>query len=195
MPDRVRFILASGSPRRSQLLREVGLRFTVEVPDVDEEMRNGESAEALVERLARDKADTVARRIQGDAQILAADTVVVLDERVIGKPVDTGDAVAMLLRLSNRTHSVLTGYALQPTRGDDLLSGVEASQVTFRSIERAEAEAYVATGEPMDKAGAYAAQGEGVRFIQRITGLRSNVIGLPVETLLPLLAVRGVKPE
>ncbi len=187
-------ILASGSPRRRELLRAAGIRFEVRVPNVDEGRQCGEPAEAMVERLACDKVAAIAVEVFPDACVLAADTVVVLAERVIGKPRDEAEAIEMLLTLSSQTHRVLTGYALRSPRRTKPRSGFSESLVSFREISHAEAVAYVRTGEPMDKAGAYAVQGSAAKFIDSISGSRSNVIGLPMETILPLLSNSGIRP-
>ena len=170
-PRRV-LILASTSPRRCELLAREGFRFEREAPDVDESARPGEPAEQVAERVARLKAETVAKRAGMDPVVLAADT---------------------LLRLAGKTHRVLTGYALR--RGDEVRSGVAESCVRMREVSPEEAAAYAATGEPLDKAGGYAVQGEGGRFVESIEGSRSNVIGMPVEVVVPLLARFGVRPS
>ena len=188
------FVLASASPRRRQLLEEAGLSFSIEVPDVEERGVPGELPEQLAPRLAADKAHAVARRVPPRAVILAADTLVVLGTDVLGKPQDREEARAMLLRLSGKAHRVLTGYAVLRPEDGALETGVEESLVHIRGVSPQEAARYAAGGEPMDKAGGYAAQGEGGRFVESIDGLRSNVIGLPVEVVLPLLARFGVSP-
>jgi len=184
-------ILASGSPRRRELLRGAGIAFVIDVPDVDESPLPGESPEMLVERLARSKARTVAERSPPEARVLAADTLVVLGEEILGKPLDLDDARAMILRLSGRTHRVLTGFALLGPQLEGWRVGVVESRVTFRSVTAAEAAAYVAAGESLDKAGAYAVQGRGGTLVDQIDGSRSNVIGLPLEVILPLLEASG----
>jgi len=186
-------ILASGSPRRRELLLEAGVQFTVDVPDIDEEPLPAEAPEALVERLAVAKAQTIAQRCGPLARVLAADTIVVLATDILGKPRDGTEACAMLRRLSGRTHRVLTGYALVCGSSQTVEAGIAESRVTFRALTAAEALAYVATGESLDKAGAYAVQGRAGTFVTRIEGSRSNVIGLPMEHVLPLLARFGVR--
>jgi septum formation protein len=185
-------VLASGSPRRRDLLEEAGVRFEVLVPDVDETPAPGEGPAALAERLARSKAAAVRIAAEGGRWILAADTVVAIDDRVLGKPVDPADAVRMLSGLAGRRHRVYTGYALRCARSGELISGVVESHVQIRPLTAEQIAEYVASGEPLDKAGAYAAQGHGGRFIEAIEGSRSNVIGLPMETVLPLLRARGI---
>lgn len=168
-------LLASGSPRRAELLAQIGRSFTVQVPAIDERPRSGESATAYVERMAREKAQAVART---DAVVLAADTVVVLDGRILGKPVDEADAVATLQALGGRRHEVLTAIAL--TDGDRLYSELVATAVTFVPIDEALARAYVETGESADKAGGYGIQGIGGILAERIEGSYSAVVGLPL---------------
>jgi septum formation protein len=185
-------ILASGSPRRRMLLEEAGFAFGIVVPDVDETTAPGEPPERVVARLALDKARAALDGAAPGARVLAADTVVAIDGEILGKPRDPEHAVQMLLQLAGRTHTVFTGFALLARDPSLEEGGVEQSRVTFRAITREEASAYVATGEPMDKAGAYAAQGKGAAFLQRIDGSRSNVIGLPMERLVPLLERCGV---
>ena len=195
-----KLVLASSSPRRRELLRAAGYVFDVQVPDVPEEVRPGEKPTALVERLACDKAAIVAREFASDVCVIAADTVVVLDDRIFGKPRDAAEAAEMLCALAGRKHEVLTGYCLEigcadPKDARGVVSGVSRSQVEMRPVDRAEAERYAASGEPLDKAGGYAVQGNGGRFVSGIDGLRSNVIGLPVEDVAPLLLRLGVRPQ
>jgi len=187
-------VLASASPRRGDLLRRAGLHFEVMPSDVPEEARAGEHPRALVERLAAEKAAAVRSRLPERPRrlVLGSDTVVVLADEILGKPRDAEEAVAMLLRLVGRTHSVWTGVAVFAT--DSARPSVRSieSQVTLRAAAEAELRAYAATGEPLDKAGAYALQGEGRRFVSRVEGSESNVIGLPLEETLVLLAAAGL---
>ena len=187
-------VLASASPRRRDLLQRAGLRFEVMPADIPEELREGEHPRALVERLAAEKAAAVRSRLPERPRrlVLGSDTVVVLADEILGKPRDAEEAVAMLLRLVGRTHSVWTGVAVFAT--DSARPSVRSieSQVTLRAAGEAELRAYVATGEPLDKAGAYALQGEGRRFVSRVEGSESNVIGLPLEETLVLLAAAGL---
>lgn len=196
-----RFILASSSPRRLELLRSRGFEFNVVEPNVDESLREGESPEQAAARLALTKARSVAARVDPGSCVLAADTIVVIDDTMLGKPTDAEDAARMLVRLGGRTHRVITGYAAlvagsssQTVAGGGIESGVEVSRVQMRPIHCEEARAYVASGEPLDKAGAYAVQGEGGRFVERIIGSRSNVIGLPLEPVIRALERLGVVP-
>ena len=177
-------VLASGSPRRRQLLEMLGLPFRVDVPDVNESYRNGEEPEAYVVRLAREKAKTVAARAPGEL-VLGADTTVVVRGEVLGKPASADEAVAMLAKLQGRTHQVMTGVALAlDGRIEDAL---DVTDVTFRPLRAPAIEAYVATGEPMDKAGAYAVQGLGATLVEGIRGDFFGVMGLPVRLVLELL--------
>ncbi|HTO53438.1 MAG TPA: Maf family protein [Myxococcota bacterium] len=185
-------VLASTSPRRRELLREAGLRFQVLSPDVDESALAAEPPEDTARRLALAKASAVLPQVARETCILGADTIVVIDGAQLGKPRDADEAVEMLLRLAGRTHRVLTGFALLVPALGVRESGVVESFVRMHPIERVTAEKYAASGEPLDKAGAYAAQGEGARFIAEIRGSRANVIGLPVEELGPRLARLGV---
>jgi len=189
-------VLASASPRRRDLLQRAGLRFEVMPAYIPEEVREGEPPRALVERLAAEKAAAVRSRLPERPRrlVLGSDTVVVLGDEILGKPRDAEEAVAMLRRLSGRTHRVWTGIAVFAT--DSVTPSVRSieSQVTLRAAGEAELRAYVATGEPLDKAGAYALQGEGRRFVSRIEGSESNVIGLPLEETLVLLAAAGLAP-
>ena len=175
-------ILASGSPRRRELLRAIGVEPVVQPADVDETPGRGEAAAALVTRLAAAKAEAVPAG--DDSLVIAADTVVVLEGDILGKPTDADDARAMLRRLSGRTHEVVTGVHVR--RGDRRASAVEVSEVRFRRLTSDEIDAYVATGEPLDKAGAYAIQGGAGAFVEGLTGSRTNVIGLPTAAVVGL---------
>ena len=168
-------ILASGSPRRVELLGQIGLPFTVQAPAIDETPRAAETAAVYVERMAREKAHALS---VADAVVLAADTVVVLDGRILGKPADAEDAVATLRALGGRRHEVLTAIAL--CDGETLHSEVVSTAVTFVPIDEDLARAYVATGESADKAGSYGIQGIGGILAERIEGSYSAVVGLPL---------------
>lgn len=189
------FVLASTSPRRRELLREAGFAFEIAAPEVDESVLPGESPESLARRLALAKAHAVRARVSRETCVLAADTVVVIDGEVLNKPRDEAEAVEMLLRLAGRTHRVLTGFAVLVESLGVEDCGIVESAVRMHSVDRATAERYARTGEPLDKAGGYAAQGEGGRFVAEIVGSRANVIGLPVETLTPRLAELEVRPS
>jgi septum formation protein len=181
-------VLASGSPRRKQLLEMLRIPFRVVAPDVDEHVLPGEAPEPYVRRLSRAKAEAVASRAPGDV-ILAADTTVVLDGVIFEKPESPAHAVEMLERLQGRTHEVLTAVAV--AQDGELAQALDVSRVTFRPVDRATLEAYVATGEPMDKAGAYAIQGLGAPLIERVEGDFFGVMGLPLRLALDLLARFG----
>jgi septum formation protein len=168
------FVLASASPRRAELLRAAGFGFDVLVADVDETVQCGESPEAYVRRVAAAKAQAVAARVPG-RQVLAADTTVVAGGEILGKPMDAADATRMLRLLSGRTHEVLTAVCLNQS------CEVEVTEVDFVALTTAEIEWYVASGEPMDKAGAYAIQGLASRFVSAVRGSYSNVVGLPIS--------------
>ena len=177
-------VLASGSPRRRQLLEMLGLPFRVVLPEVDETYRNSEAPEAYVVRLAREKATAVAAREPGEL-VLGADTTVVVRGEVLGKPSSPDEAAAMLARLRGRTHQVLSGVAL--AAGDRVEHALDVTDVTFRPLDDATITAYVATGEPMDKAGAYAVQGRGAMLVEGIRGDFFGVMGLPLRLVLELL--------
>jgi len=185
-------LLASGSPRRADLLRAAGLPFEVAPPDVDETPQAGESPETMVARLAEAKARAVAVAHPGRA-VLGADTTVVIDGTSLGKPVDAADASRMLAALSGRTHTVLTGVCLVSPRAPAGESAVAATQVEFLPLSPDEVAWYVASGEPMDKAGGYAIQGLGSRFVRRIEGSYANVVGLPVELILGMCRAQGIQ--
>jgi septum formation protein len=182
-------ILASASPRRRELLAQAGYRFEVQASSVDESRRSGEEAIRFATRLAREKAEAVfaQRPSSGDPTlVLGADTVVVCDGEILGKPADAGDATRMLLMLSGRTHHVVTGVAV--IGGAQITEvAAEVTQVTVRTLSLGEIAEYVAGGEPMDKAGAYAIQGYAARWIPRISGCYFNVVGLPLALVASLL--------
>ena len=180
----MRLVLASRSPRRADLLTSAGYDFEVAPADIDEHVLDGETPAALVRRLALEKSAFVARD-HPTSIVLGADTVVVIDGVVLGKPADDADAAAMLGRLSGRTHDVLTGVALHT--GNDRQYGVESTRVTFRELTAAEVAWYVGSGEPEGKAGAYAIQGRASRFVTGIEGSYTNVVGLPIALVDDLL--------
>jgi septum formation protein len=181
--------LASVSPRRRELLEQIGVPHVLATPEVDEAVLEGESAADYVVRVARCKAHAV--RSQGtDLPVLAADTIVVIDDRIHGKPANEEEGVAMLARLSGRTHQVLTAVALAVAAG--VTHRLSTSEVRFRRLTRAECLAYWRTGEPRDKAGGYAVQGRGAVFIERLSGSYSGVMGLPLYETAQLLAAAGV---
>lgn len=177
-------VLASASPRRQELLRAAGLAFEVQPANIPEDPRPGEKARDCAERLAREKALAVSRLRPQDI-VLGADTVVVIDSQILGKPADSGDAVRMLRMLSGRQHEVITGVCL--VRNGQASVASEITQVTMSEIREQELSAYAASGEPIDKAGAYAIQGIAARWIPRIEGDYSNVVGLPVALVWRML--------
>jgi septum formation protein len=186
-------VLASASPRRQELLRKAGFSFTVQAADIDETPLPGECARACAERLAREKALAIAETRPEDL-ILGADTVVVVDGVILGKPIDPADATRMLRMLSGRTHQVITGVCVvKPLAvgglpvGHESAIASETTQVTMCEISDHEIRAYVATSEPMDKAGAYAIQGMASRWIPQIEGDYSNVVGLPLPLVMRML--------
>jgi len=189
-------VLGSGSPRRRELLARAGVAFEVLPADIDESTRDGEEPAAFALRLAREKAQAVATRVGAPPRriVLGADTIVVIDGDVLGKPVDPEDAVRLLGRLVGREHRVYTAVAvIASDRIEQAATCVVASRVAMRAADEREIRRYVATGEPLDKAGAYAAQGEGRRFIARIEGSETNVIGLPMDETLALLRESGLR--
>ena len=185
-------ILASNSPRRRELLAQIGIRdFQILSPDVDETVEPGLSPARMVETLSLRKARAAAGRAGADDLILAADTVVALDGRVLGKPQDEGDAFAMLSALSGREHHVYTGVTA--LLGEQAVTQHEETAVAFRALSPEEIRDYIATGEPMDKAGAYGIQGVGALLVQGIRGDYCNVVGLPLFRLGRMLSGFGVK--
>ena len=187
----MKIILASQSPRRKELLERMGIRdFETISPNVDESVFHGLPPEELVRRLSAEKAAAVAGRAGEDAIVIAADTVVALEGAVLGKPADELDAFKMLSALSGVRHQVYTGVTV--CRGGEKQTAHEVTDVTFRELSEEEIEHYIATGEPMDKAGAYGIQGYGALLIQGISGDYYNVMGLPVCRLSGMLARFGV---
>jgi septum formation protein len=197
-----RLVLASASPRRRELLAQAGYVFEVAAADVDESLRAGEGAGEYVRRLAEEKARVGLARyadpthddeavmngapgLVGPLLVLGADTTVVCDGEILGKPVDADDAMRMLRMLSGRTHEVLTGVAVAAAAG--VVSGIEATSVTFAAVPENELAAYCATAEPMDKAGAYGIQGYAARWIPRIEGCYFNVMGLPIARVVRMI--------
>jgi septum formation protein len=192
-------VLASASPRRRELLGNAGISFTAQPADIDESPLAGESPRGCAERLAREKAQAVFQSRPQD-YVLGADTIVVVDDAILGKPRDSDDAARMLRLLSGRTHAVITGVCVvSPVAGGqwsvaseaDLVTASETTLVTFCELSDDEIHDYVVTGEPMDKAGAYAIQGIASRWIPQIEGDYSNVVGLPVALVYRMLRERG----
>jgi len=185
-----KLVLASASPRRAEILRITGWDFEILPADVDEARRPGENAAAYVERVAREKAEAAALQVP-DRLVLGADTIVLIDGKILGKPRDNEDARRMLWLLQDRRHQVMTGIAIVNGNSSTSLVAHESTDVEFSPMTEDEIDWYVATGEPMDKAGAYAIQGMGARFIEGITGDYFNVVGLPLRLLYKLVRSGG----
>jgi len=190
-----RLILASASPRRKDLLQDLGLQFAIIEARVEEEPAAGETPVEFVRRAAFDKAEAVSRE-NGASWVLGADTVVVHGGRILGKPKDAGDALAMLQSLAGQVHLVHTGFCLMNKAEQVAVSRVVTTEVSFSPFSSEIAAAYVATGEPLDKAGAYGIQGRGGFLVERINGSYSNVVGLPlVEVIQELLRYKVIRPQ
>ena len=187
----MKLILASSSPRRAFYLKQLGFRFATAYPEVDERRRVGEKPRAYVRRLALEKARQVAGQ-RPRSWVVAADTTVVVNGSVLGKPSDGDDARRLLRKLSGRWHQVLSGLALICQERGKEAASVSLTRVRFRKMTEAEIRWYVDTGEPSDKAGAYAIQGKGGFFVERIVGSASNVVGFPVEEFYRLLLEAGI---
>lgn len=185
------WVLASASPRRAALLSAAGQRFDIEASRVQEVPRERETAREFAARLAREKALEVWERRRG-RWVLAADTLVIVDGIALGKPVTASEAAAMLRRLSGRAHEVATAFALVDPEGRVVGEGIVVSEVRFRRLERAEVDAYVAGGEPFDKAGGYAIQGGAAAFVTELRGSHSNVVGLPMAEVEAALRAAGL---
>ena len=188
----MKIVLASQSPRRRQLLGQMGLEFTTQSPEIDEAAFQGRDARDLVQILSREKARWIAGQVDPETLVIGADTVVVRDGEILGKPKGEEEARAMLASLAGRTHQVCTGGTV--CRGDKVLTQVEETQVTFRPLTDQEIRQYVSTGEPMDKAGSYGIQGYGCLLVEGIRGDYFNVVGLPVCRLGRMLAHFGIEP-
>lgn len=185
----MRIILASKSPRRRELLGKMGLEFSVQAADIDETMNPSLPPKQEVARVSRAKAAAIPADM--DTVVIAADTIVVCQGKILGKPHNQEEARQMLQQLAGKTHQVMTGCAVR--RGDALFHHTEITDVAFRPLADAEIEAYVKTGEPMDKAGAYGIQGLGGLFVQRLSGDYYNVMGLPICALTQMLRQVGVR--
>lgn len=185
-------VLASASPRRRELLDQIGIRYRVEVADIDERESAGETAEALVQRLAVEKAAAIWQRSDRRLPVLGADTLGRLDNQLLVKPENYADAEAMLLKMAGREHEILSAVALQTTAG--VTVKLSRSYVQFRDISVAEIAAYWSSGEPCDKAGAYAIQGYGATFVEQMRGSYSGIMGLPLFETAALLATAGIHP-
>lgn len=182
------FVLASKSPRRKELLKNIGLQAEIMPASVDESVFSTLPPEKMVTELALLKASDVARSFRGNTYVIGADTVVTLDGKVFGKPRDINDAKRMLFELSGKTHSVYTGYCVVSCKDGSAVAKYEKTDVTFRTLSQKEIDAYVKTREPMDKAGAYGIQEKGSMLIEKISGDYFNVVGLPVCALTRLLS-------
>jgi septum formation protein len=191
----MKLILASSSPRRAEILHDAGISFTVLSSAVDETPYAGETPQQLVQRLADAKADLVAARTVGASIIIAADTVVLLDKQILGKPRSTDEARRMLEMLSGRTHSVITGVSILRQPEIERRQFVETTLVHFARLSSQDLSRYLATGEPFDKAGAYAIQGHAGRYIPRIEGCYFNVVGLPIARVVAALRELGWSEE
>ena len=187
-----KIVLASGSPRRRELLERIGItEFDVRVPEVEEYFPEGLTPQQVVEYISREKADAAAKLCAEDEIVITADTMVFLDEARLGKPVDEADALRMLTALQGRHHTVCTGVTVR--RGGRIVTESETTHVYFRPATEAELRAYIATGEPMDKAGSYGVQGKGSLLVEKLDGDFFNVMGLPVLRLSRMLEQFGVK--
>jgi septum formation protein len=183
----MKLILASASPRRAEILRDAGIVFEIIATQVEEAREDNEPVAALACRLAEAKARAVAARVGGEALVIGADTAVVVDGRVLGKPADAADARRMLALLAGRTHEVITGLALLRLPDGELRVAHEITRVTFAPLSEPEIADYIASREPFDKAGAYGIQGRGGRFVTRVEGCYFNVAGLPLARLYRML--------
>ena len=186
-----RIVLASSSPRRKELLLQIGLSFTVAPEDIDENVLPGEQPEAYAARVALDKARIASQRA-GEGVIIAADTIVVIGDSILGKPADAHDAKRMLAMLSGKEHRVVTALAVMDATTAKSVTRTSVTKVWFRDLSDREITDYVATGEPLDKAGAYGIQERGALLVERIEGCYSNVVGLPLSLLGELLREFGV---
>lgn len=186
-----KFVLASSSPRRQEILRGIGIDFDV-MPSRYEEIIIDISPYELVQRFAYEKANEVAKRIEGEKIVIAADTIVYANGNILGKPRDKEDATRMLKSLSNSIHSVITGVCVLDTSNGNCYNDYEETNVFFKELREEEIECYIESGEPMDKAGAYGIQGIGGLFVTKIQGCFFNVVGLPVYKLNYLLGKMGV---
>ncbi len=190
-PDRPRLILASQSPRRKYLLEQAGLTFSIIPSDFDESSVTMSDPDSYVRTLAEAKAVDISQK-HPDSWVLGADTIVLIDNKILGKPGSENEARDMLKRLSGKIHQVLTGYCICCKNKDTLFSETVKTKVHFKSLSNAEIEWYIQTGEPLDKAGAYAIQGIGTFLVKRINGSYTNVVGLPVCEVLEFLIKEGI---
>ena len=187
-----KIVLASASPRRHELLGRIGItEFDIRIPEVEESFPEGLTPQQVVEHISREKAEAAAKLCTADEIVITADTMVFLDHERLGKPRDEADALRMLTALQGRHHTVCTGVTVR--RGERVITESETTQVYFRSAAKEEPLAYIATGEPMDKAGAYGIQGKGALLVEKLDGDFFNVMGLPLLRLSRMLAHFGVK--
>lgn len=194
-----RLILASSSPRRAQILKQYGIDFEIFTSPIDESTKSGENPKQYALRLALAKAKAARLKLldkknSAPILILAADTIVYLNNQIFGKPKNQEDAFQILKTLSGKVHQVITAYALIDSKNKIIVHQACQSLVTMKILDTSEIKEYVKTREPLDKAGAYAIQGMGAKMIDKIDGLVSNVIGLPIEEILPWLKKRGISP-
>ena len=186
-----KIVLASGSPRRQELLGRIGItEFDIRVPEAEEAYPAGLTPQQIVEYISREKADAAAALCTEEEIVITADTMVFLDDKRLGKPVDEADALRMLTALQGRHHTVCTGVTVR--QGDRILTESETTEVYFRPATEAELLSYIATGEPMDKAGSYGVQGKGALLVEKLNGDFFNVMGLPVLRLSRMLAGFGI---
>ncbi len=187
-----KIILASGSPRRKELLEKIGLKFTVDVPDIEEDFKSNLTPQELVKQLSAKKAEVIAKK-HPDAIVIAADTIGVLKGEIIGKPHTAAQAEKMLESLSGTSHLVITGFTITDTDTGKTITEEVQTKVYFKKLSKAEVNGYVKTGEPLDKAGGYAIQGLGALLVKKIEGDYYNVIGLPLSSLTDALKEFGIK--
>ncbi len=187
-----KIILASQSPRRKWLLEQIGLEFDIIPSNFDEDIENKKFSKKLIESLAYEKAKEVSQRIDDKALIIAADTVVILGEQILGKPVDEADATKMLQKLSGQTHKVITAIAIIDKYEEKTLLNSTISKVKFKKLSEREISDYIKTGEPMDKAGSYGIQAYGSLFVEKVEGCYNNIVGLPLNLLCEMLKSFGV---
>jgi len=185
-------ILASASPRRKELLLQSGYKFKVIEPDVNENLKADEDPRDYITRISKEKVKSVARELDLNEIIIAADTIVLVEGLILGKPKDSHDAKRMLDILSGNQHSVISGFVIMNTSNNYFHSQTVETKVTFRNIAPDEIEGYIKTGEPFDKAGAYAIQGQGASLVKRIEGSYTNVVGLPLAEIVDILDSIGV---
>lgn len=188
------FILASASPRRRELLQQAGVPFAVIPSNTDEQVQPGESPEVYALRVAREKATDVAAHQAGN-WVLGADTIVAIDDTILGKPRDVADGFRMLRLLSGRPHRVMTAFVLLDPNGHPYAQQIVTSHVKFKALTDTRIHEYLATGEPFDKAGGYAVQGLGAALVEKVEGSYSNVVGLPLDEVLAVLRTVGLCPH